>query len=72
MGKYPRFTMVIIIGRIIAETSFSSKVGIRSSFHWLLGESFKSLAISLINAGGNADKIFGVRGGWNEVALVKD
>ena len=33
-----RFTMVIIIGRIFAETCFMRKVGIGSKSHCLLGE----------------------------------
>ena len=45
-----RFTMVVIIGSIVAETCFSKKVGIRSRTHCLLGEACKSLAISLIDA----------------------
>ena len=38
----------------------------------LLEEACKSLAISLIDAGGNDDKTLGVREGWNEVVLLKD
>ena len=75
MGKVPvdseRFTMVVIIGRIVAETCFRRKVGIGSRSHCLLGEAYKSLAISSIYAGENDDKILRVRGGWNEVAWVK-
>ena len=80
MGNEPvdreRFTMVVIIGRKVAETCFRRKVGIGSRSYCLLGEACKSLAISSINAGGNDDKTLGVREGgglvgWNEVALVK-
>ena len=74
MGKVPvdrdRSTMVVIIGRIVAETSFRRKVGIRSRPHCLLGEAFKSLTISSIDAGGNDNTLEG-RGDWNEVAWVK-
>ena len=67
MGKVlvdrERFTMVVLVGRIIAETSFMRKVGIGSRSHCLLGETYKSLAISSIDAGGNDDKTLGVRGG---------
>ena len=46
MGKVPvdreRFTMVAIIGRIVAETCFRRKVGIGSKSHCLLGEACKS------------------------------
>ena len=58
-----RLTMVVIIGRIVAETSFRRKVGIESRSHCLLGEACKSLAISSIDVGGNDDKTLGVRGG---------
>ena len=41
MEKVPidgeRFTMVVIIGRIVAETCFRRKVGIGSRSHCLLG-----------------------------------
>ena len=67
MGKVPvdreRLTMVVIIGRIVAETCFRKKVGIGSRSHCLLGEACKSSAISSIDAGGNDDKTLGVRGG---------
>ena len=67
MGKVPvgrdRFTMVFIIGRIVAETCFRRKVWIGSRSHCLLGEACESLAISSINAGGNEDKTLRVRGG---------
>ena len=67
MGKVPvdreRLTMVVIIGRIVAETSFRRKVGIGSMLHCLLGEACKSLAISSIDAGGNDDNTLGGRGG---------
>ena len=66
MGKVPvdreRFTMVVIIGRIVAESCFSWKVGIGSRSHSLLGEACKSLAISSIDARGNYDNTLGVRG----------
>ena len=69
MGKVPvdweRFTMVVIIGRIVAETCFIKKVGIGSRSHCLLGEACKSLAISSIDVGRNDDKTLGVRGGWH-------
>ena len=58
-----RFTMVVIIGRIDAETCFRRKVGIGSRSHCLLGEACKSLAISSIDAERNDDKTLGVRGG---------
>ena len=55
MGKVPvdreRLTMVVIIRRIVTETSFRRKVGIGSRSHCLLGEACKSLAISSIEAG---------------------
>ena len=45
-GKVPvdreRFTMIVIIGRIVAEICFRSKVGIGSRSHCLLGEACKS------------------------------
>ena len=67
MEKVPvdreRFIMVVIIGRIVAETYFRKKVGIGSRSYCLLGETCKSLAISSIDAGGNDDKTLGVRGG---------
>ena len=60
MGKVPvdreRFTMVDIVGRIVAETCFMRKVGIGSTSHYLLGKTCKSFAISLIDAGGNDDR----------------
>ena len=56
-----RFTMVVIIGRIVAETCFKRKVGIGSRSHCLLGEACKSLVISSIDVGGN-DNTLGVRG----------
>ena len=60
MGKVPvdreRFTMVIIIGRMVAETCFRRKVGIGSRSDYLLGEAYKRLAISLIDARGKYDK----------------
>ena len=75
MGKVPvdkeKFTMVVIIGRIVAETYFRRNVGIGSRSHCLLGEAWKSLAISSIDAGGNHDNTLGGRGDWNEVAWVK-
>ena len=58
-----RITMAVIIGRIVAETSFWRKVGIGSRSHCLFEEACKSLAISLIEAGGNYDNILGGRGG---------
>ena len=66
MGKVPvdrdRLTMVVIIGRIVAETCFRSKVGIGSRSHCLLGEACKSLAISSIDTERNDDNTLGVRG----------
>ena len=66
MRKVPvdreRFTMVVIIGRIVAETCFMRRVGIGSSSHCLLGEACKSFAISIIDAGGNHDNSLGGRG----------
>ena len=66
MEKVPvdreRLTMVVIIGRIVAETSFR-KVGIGSRSHCLLGEACKRLAISSIDAGGNDDNTSGGTGG---------
>ena len=57
-----RFTMVFIIGRIVAETCFRRKVGIGSKSHCSLGEACKSnLAISSIDVGGNDDKTLRVR-----------
>ena len=65
MEKVPldreRLTMVVIIGRIVTETSFRRKVGIRSRLHCLLGEACKSLTISSIDTGGN-DNTLGGRG----------
>ena len=66
-----RFTMVVIIERIVAETCFMRKVGIGSRSHSLIGEACKSLAVSSIDAGGNYDNTLGVRGGWNEVTWLK-
>ena len=67
MGKVPvdreRLTMVVIIGRIVVETSFRRKVGIGSRSHCLFGEAYKSLAISSIVAGGSDDNTLGERGG---------
>ena len=75
MAKVPvdreRFTIVVIIGRIVAEASFRMNVRIGSRSHCLLREACKSLAISLIDAGGNDDNTLGGRGDWNEVAWVK-
>ena len=55
MGKVPfdrkRLTMVVIIGRIVAEICFRRKVRIESRSHCLLGEACKSLVISSIDAG---------------------
>ena len=66
MGKVPldreRLTMDVIIGRIVAETSFRRNVGIGSRSHCLLIEACKSLTISSIDAGGNDDNTLGVRG----------
>ena len=49
MGKVSvdreRFTMVVIIGRIVAETCFRRKVWIGSRSHCLIGEAYTSLAI---------------------------
>ena len=56
-------TMVVIIGRIVAETSFRRSMGIGSRSYFLLGEACKSLAISSIAAGGNDDNTLGGRGG---------
>ena len=59
MRKVPvdreRLTMVVIIGRIVAETCFRRKVGIGLRSHCLLGEACKSLAISSIDGGENDD-----------------
>ena len=67
MGKVPvdreRLTMVVIIERIVAETSFRRNVRIGSSTHCLLGEACKILAISSIDAGGNDASTLGRRGG---------
>ena len=60
--RWERFTMVVIIGRIVAETCFRRKAGIGSMSHCLLGEACKSIAISSIDVGGNDDKTLGVRG----------
>ena len=66
-GKVPvdreRLTMVVIIGRIVAENCFRRKVRIGSSSHCLLGEACKSLAILSIDAGGNDNNTLGVKGG---------
>ena len=74
MEKVPvdreRLTMIVIIGRIVAETCFSRKMGIGSRSHCLLGEACKSLTISSIDVGGNDVNTLGVRGDWNEVAWV--
>ena len=47
MGKVPvdreRLTMVVIIGRIVQETSFRRNVGIGSRSHCLLGEACKRI-----------------------------
>ena len=55
MGEVPadreRLTMVVIIGRIVTQTSFRRKVRIESRSHCLLGEACKSLVISSIDAG---------------------
>ena len=57
MGKVhvdrERFIMVVIIGRIVAETYFMRKVEIGSRSHCLLEEACKSLAILSIDAGEN-------------------
>ena len=50
---------------------FWRKVGIGSRLHCLLGEAYKSLAISSIDAGGNDDNTLGGRWNCNEVAWVK-
>ena len=75
MDKVPvdrkRLTMVVIIRRIFAETSFRRKVEIWSRSHCLLREACKCLSISSIDAGGNDDNTLGGRGDWNEVAWVK-
>ena len=75
MRKVPvdreRLTMVVIIRRIVAETSFRRKVGIGWRSYCLFGEACKSLAISSIDAGGTDDNTLGGRGDWNEVAWVK-
>ena len=63
--------MVVKIGRIVEETCFKMTVGIGSRLHCLLGGECKRLAISLIDARGNYDKIRSKRG-WDEVAYVKD
>ena len=67
MGKVPvdreRWTMVVIIGRIVAETCFKRKVGTGSRSYCLLGEVCKSFAISSIDAEGNDDDTLGVRRG---------
>ena len=68
MGKVPvdreRLTMIVIVGRIVAETCFRRKVVIGSRSHCLLGEACKSLTISSIDAGGNDDNTLRVRGGF--------
>ena len=56
--------MVVIMGRIVAETCFKRKVGIGSRSQCLLVEACKSLAISSIDVEGNDDKTLGVRGGF--------
>ena len=70
MRKVPvdreRLTMVVIIGRIVAETSFRRNVGIGSRSHRLLGKACKSLAISSIDSGGNDASTLGGRGDWSE------
>ena len=75
MGKVSadreRFNMVVIFGRIVAETCFMRKVGIGLRSHCLLGEACKSLAISSIDAGGNDDKTFGVRVGLKWGGMVE-
>ena len=75
MGEVPvdreRLIMVVIRGRIVAETSFRRKVEIESRSHCLLGEACKSLAISSIDAGGNDDNTLRGRGGLDDVAWVK-
>ena len=75
MGKVPvdreRLTMVVIIGRIVSETSFKRKVWIGSRSHCLFGDACKSLAISSVGAGGNDDNTLGERGDWNEMTWVK-
>ena len=53
--------MVVIIGRIVAETCFRRKVMIGSRSHCVLGEACKSLVISSIDAGRNDDNTLGVR-----------
>ena len=64
-------SMVVIIGGIVAETCFRRMVGIGSRSHCLLGEAYKSLAISSIESGGNDDNTLGVGGDWNELAWLK-
>ena len=65
MEKVPvgreRLTTVVIIGRIVAETCFRRKVGIGSRSYCLLGEAYKSLAISSIDAGEDDDNTLEVR-----------
>ena len=56
-----RFTMVVIIGRIVGKTCFRRKVEIGSLSHCLLEEACTSLAISSIDARGNDDKTLAVR-----------
>ena len=55
MGKVPVdreiFTLVVIIGTIVAETCLRRKLRIGSRSHCLLGEACKSFAISPIDAG---------------------
>ena len=66
MGKVAvemeRLTMVVSIGRIVAETCFRMKVRIGSRSHCLLVEPCKSLAISSTDAGENENTL-GVRVG---------
>ena len=67
MGKVPVdreiLTMVVIIGRIVAETYFRRNVGKGSRSHCLLGAACKILVISSIDAGGNDASTLGGRGG---------
>ena len=57
------FTMIVIIGRIVAETCLRRKVGDRVKVTLFIRDECKILAISSIDAGGNDDKTLGVRGG---------
>ena len=43
-------TMVVVIGRIVAEICFKRKMRIGSRSYWLLAEACRSLAISVIDA----------------------